>query len=68
MYSLCDNKIVMSMLERRNSQVVRAAWLWCRKSPEGREFKAGFCHPTTGELSLYVNPAVNGYLLGIREG
>ena len=26
------------------------AWLWCRESPEGREFKAGLCHPTTGKL------------------
>ena len=39
-------------LERRRSRVVRAAWLWCRKSPEGREFKAGLCHPTTGKQSL----------------
>ena len=28
--------------------MVRAAWLWCRKSPKGREFKAGLCYPTTG--------------------
>ena len=32
--------------------MVRAARLWCTKSPEGREFEAGFRHPTTGKLSL----------------
>ena len=39
-------------LERRRSQVVRAARLWCRKSPQGREFEAELCHATTGKLSL----------------
>ena len=34
------------------SRVVTAAWLWCRRSPEGREFKAGLRHPATGKLSL----------------
>ena len=38
--------------ERRHGQVVRAALLWCRKSPEGHEFKTGLRHPTTGKLSL----------------
>ena len=33
--------------DMRRSRVVRAAWLWCRKSPEGREFVAGLHHPTT---------------------
>ena len=47
------------------SRVVRAAWLWCRKSPEGHVSEAGLCHPTTGNS---VNPAVNGYLFRIREG
>ena len=41
---LCINK----RFERRRSRVVRAAWIWHRKSPEGREFKARLCHPTTG--------------------
>ena len=27
------------LTERLRSQVVRAAWLWCRKSAEGREFE-----------------------------
>ena len=40
-------------------------WLWCRKSPEGRELYAGFRHPTTENS---VNPAVNGYLFRIGEG
>ena len=38
------------IIERRRSQVVRVAWLWCRKSLEGRKFKAGLCHPMTGKL------------------
>ena len=37
--------------ERRPSQVVRAAWLWCSKWPEDLEFKAGLCHLLTGKLS-----------------
>ena len=37
-------------LERCHSEVVRAAWLWCRKSPEGIEVKAGLSHPMTGKL------------------
>ena len=32
--------------------LIRAAWLWCRKSPQGCEFKAGLCHAMTGKLSL----------------
>ena len=34
--------------------MVIAAWLWCRKSPKTREFKAGLCYPTTGKHSLSV--------------
>ena len=45
--------------ERHPVQVIRAAWLWCRKSQEGHEFKAADWKT--------VNPA-NGYLLQIREG
>ena len=47
-------------LRRFTSQkgaVVEWLHVWCRKSPEGREFKAWLCHATTGKLS--VNPAVN---------
>ena len=32
---------------------------------KGHDFKAGFSHLTAGKLA--VNPAVNGYLLRIRE-
>ena len=32
--------------------MVRVALLWCRKSPEGHEFKAGLHHPMTVKLSL----------------
>ena len=32
--------------------MVRAAWLWCRKSPKGPEFEARLRYPTTGKLSL----------------
>ena len=38
--------------ERPRSRVVRAARLWCRKSPDGREFEGGLHHPTTGKFSL----------------
>ena len=41
--------------------MVRAAWLWCRKLPEGCESEAELRHPTTGKLS--VNTAINGYFL-----
>ena len=32
---------IVEWSQRRRSQVARAPWLWCRKSPEGCEFKAG---------------------------
>ena len=38
--------------------MVRGTWLWCRKSLEGCEFKAGLCN-VTGKLS--VNPAEKGH-------
>ena len=40
------------IVERRHSRVVRAAWLWCRKSPEGGGLEAGLRHPTIRKLSL----------------
>ena len=43
--------------KRCRSRMVRVAWL-CRKSPEGREFKAGLCYDYWKTFS--VNPAVNG--------
>ena len=52
--------------ERRHGRVVRAARLWCRKSPEGCEFEDGLRHPTMKILS--VNPAVNGHHFRIRKG
>ena len=39
-------------IERRRSRVIRESCLWSRRSLEGREFKAGLRHPTTGKLSL----------------
>ena len=44
--------------------MVRVALL-CRKSPEGREFKAGLRYDYWKTFS--VNPAVNGKLFRIRE-
>ena len=38
------------------------ARLWCRNSPEGREFEAG------NWKTLCVDPAVHGYLFRVREG
>ena len=38
------------MFERRRIRVVGLARLWCRRSPEGREFEAGFRHPTNEKL------------------
>ena len=34
--------------------MVNVAWLWCRKSPEGPEFKAGLRHLKTGKLCLSI--------------
>ena len=42
----------LASFQHRCSRVVRAARLWCRKSPQGREFEAGLHHATTGKLSL----------------
>ena len=33
--------------------MVRAARLWVRKSPEGREFEARLRHPTTGKNTIF---------------
>ena len=38
--------------ERRRGRVVRAARLWCRKSPLSCEFEARLRHAATGKLSL----------------
>ena len=41
--SKCNQiEIIMhcNVTERHRSQLVRAAWLWCRKSPEGHDFEA----------------------------
>ena len=38
-------------IERHCSRVVRAVWLWCRKSPYSHEFAAGLCHTMIGKLS-----------------
>ena len=47
--------------------MVKAAWLWRRKSPYWCEFKAELSHGTTGKLSLSTQQ-LNGYLFPIREG
>ena len=49
---LANDHSFYAKLERRRSSVVRAAWLRCRKTPEGREFEAGFRYPTTEKLSM----------------
>ena len=46
------NYLDFNHLERRHGRVVRAARLWCRKSPLGCEFEAGLRHGMTGKLSL----------------
>ena len=48
--------------ERRRGRVVRAARLWCRKSPYRVSSRLG------DWKTLSVNPAENGYLFRIREG
>ena len=48
-----------AILEMRRSSVVRAAWLWCRESPEVREFEAGFAIRRLE--SFLCHPTVNGY-------
>ena len=56
----------LTVTGRNRGQVFRATLLFCRELLEGRKFEPGLGHPTTGKRS--VNPAVNGYLLRIREG
>ena len=48
-YSLYE--FLVALTERRPGRVVRAARLWCRKSPY-REFEARLRHAATGKLSL----------------
>ena len=40
----------LMIYEKHCSQVVRVAWLWCRKLQEGDEFKPGLQQLTTGKL------------------
>ena len=55
----CENQLlyIHFFYQRCHSWVVRAAWLWCRKSLKGCELEAGLRHP---RLENSVNPAVNG--------
>ena len=48
-------KMTIHFMPNARGAVVRwlgAAWLQCRKTPEGREFEAGFRYPTTEKLSM----------------
>ena len=51
---------------KRSSQVVRVAWLWCRKSRKVVSSRLGFAMRRLETLP--VNPAVNGYLYRIKDG
>ena len=53
------------LLERRRGRVVRAARLWCRKSPYRVSSRLGCA---MRRLENSVNPAENGHLFRIREG
>ena len=50
---------------RRRGRVVKAARLWCRKSPYRASSRLGCA---MRRLENSVNPAENGYLFRIREG
>ena len=52
-------------MERRRGRVVRAARLWCRKSPYRVKSRLG---SAMRRLENSVNQAENGYLFRIREG
>ena len=55
----------MRMKERCCDQVVRVTWLWCRKLLEDHEFWALL---SDDWKTVFVHPAVNGYLFCMREG
>ena len=46
---------IYRFIQRRRSRVVRDALLFCRKSPEGREFEPGIHYPTTGKFSVNLH-------------
>ena len=48
------NNLLTATIDRHLGRVVRAAKLWCRKSPEGSEFETGLHHLTAGKLSLLI--------------
>ena len=57
------------VLERRHGRVVRAAWLWCRNSPQSHEFEAGLSHATTRKLSLSTQQQMGTFFeLGKQNG
>ena len=58
-------KISVYYSERRRGRVVRAARLWCRKSPYRVSSRLSWA---MRGLENSVNPAENGYLFRIREG
>ena len=67
----CDIRgyVEMSVFEERlRGRLVRAARLWCRMSPLGREFEAGLCHAATGKLSLCQPSSKWIAFFRIREG
>ena len=45
----------MVLLERRCSQMVRDAKLWCRNLLEGREIAPMFPYPMIGKFSMSVH-------------
>ena len=57
---------LIEFLERLCGRVVRAARLWCRKSPYGCEFEAGLCHAMIGKLSLSAQQLMGTFF--VREG
>ena len=59
--------IFLHVIKRHCNRVTRVARLWSRKSPEGREFKAGLCHCMTGKLSL-VNSICSKWVPFTNQG
>ena len=59
-------KCTYSLIERCGSRVVRAARLWCRKSPEGRESEAGIRHQVQAEVTGQSGQGLHCFLFHLR--
>ena len=52
LHNISNSSRVVKLAYKRRSRVIRVAWLWFRKSPDGYEFEAGLRNAMTGKLFL----------------